>query len=153
MHQSLSFQLAHNKTNKMNHATSEDSDQPGYLPSLIRAFPVHSMGSPGPSASSCGQRRLIRLGGRPGSSESWLGTQVILLVLLSSHSFAGLMKTSAETEALINPKIKFAFQPRLIQIFFVLHHQMAIRSLELKFSIIQKEVWSKFWFPYLFYTF
>ena len=34
------------------------------------------------SMFSCGQRRLIRLGGSwPGWFESWLGTQVILLVL------------------------------------------------------------------------
>ena len=48
----------HYKTNKMILATSEDSDQPGYPPSLIRVFAVHSMGSGGPSVSSCGQRRL-----------------------------------------------------------------------------------------------
>ena len=37
---------------------SEDSDQPGHLPSLIRVFAVHSMGSSGPKLSSCGQWRL-----------------------------------------------------------------------------------------------
>ena len=31
----------HDKTNKMTCAPSEDSDQPGYLPSLIRVFTVH----------------------------------------------------------------------------------------------------------------
>ena len=39
-------------------APSEDSDQPGHLPSLIRVFAVRSMGSLGPTVSSCGQRRL-----------------------------------------------------------------------------------------------
>ena len=39
-------------------APSEDSDQPGHPPSLIRVFAVRSMGSPGPKLSSCGQRRL-----------------------------------------------------------------------------------------------
>ena len=39
-------------------AASEDSDQPGHLPSLIRVFAVHSMGSYGPKVSSCGQQRL-----------------------------------------------------------------------------------------------
>ena len=34
----------HDKTNKMT-APSEDSDQPGHSPSLIRAFAVCSMGS------------------------------------------------------------------------------------------------------------
>ena len=33
------------KTNKMACAPSEDSDQPGHPPSLIRAFTVRSMGS------------------------------------------------------------------------------------------------------------
>ena len=36
---------AHNKNNKMACAPSEDSDQPGHLPSLIRVFTVRSMGS------------------------------------------------------------------------------------------------------------
>ena len=39
-------------------APSEDSDQPGHPPSLIRVFAVHSMGSYGTKLSSCGQRRL-----------------------------------------------------------------------------------------------
>ena len=37
---------------------SEDSDQPGDLPSLIRVFTVRSMGSLGPQLSSYGQRKL-----------------------------------------------------------------------------------------------
>ena len=39
-------------------ALSEDSDQPGYPPSLIRVFTVRSKGSQGPKLSFCGQRRL-----------------------------------------------------------------------------------------------
>ena len=39
-------------------APSEDSDQPGHPPSLIRVFAVHSMGSLGLKVSSCGQRRF-----------------------------------------------------------------------------------------------
>ena len=31
----------HGKTNKITCAPSEDSDQPGHLPSLIRVFAVH----------------------------------------------------------------------------------------------------------------
>ena len=46
------------KSNKMACAPSEDSDQPGHPPSLIRVFTVHSMGSLAPKFSSCGQRRL-----------------------------------------------------------------------------------------------
>ena len=54
----LLYELQHNKTNKMICAPSEDSDQPGHLPSLIRVFAVCSMDSWGSSASSCSQRRL-----------------------------------------------------------------------------------------------
>ena len=34
----VSIEPLHDKTNKMTCAPSEDSDQPGHLPSLIRAF-------------------------------------------------------------------------------------------------------------------
>ena len=37
--------LTFDKTKKMACAPSEDSDQPGHLPSLIRVFTVRSMGS------------------------------------------------------------------------------------------------------------
>ena len=59
----------HDKTNKVACAPSEDADQPGHPPSLIRVFTVRLMGSLGPRLSSSGQRRLlIRLGGCPGWS-------------------------------------------------------------------------------------
>ena len=48
----------HDKTNKKAIVPSEDSDQPGHPPSLIRVFVVRSMGSWGPNVSSCRQRRL-----------------------------------------------------------------------------------------------
>ena len=48
----------HDKTNKMTRAPSEDSDQPGYPPSLNKVFAVRSMESWGPTVSSCGQRKL-----------------------------------------------------------------------------------------------
>ena len=35
------FEPHHDRTNKMTCAPSEDSDQPGHLPSLIRVFTVH----------------------------------------------------------------------------------------------------------------
>ena len=56
-------------------APSEDSDQPGHPPSLIRVFSVHMR-----KAESTA-KPLMRLGGCPGWSESSLGTKVILLVL------------------------------------------------------------------------
>ena len=40
---------------------SEDSDQPGHPPSLIRVFAVHSMGCPGWSESSLGAHILLVL--------------------------------------------------------------------------------------------
>ena len=40
----FSFELPHDKTNKLT-ATSEDSDQPGNPPILIRIFAVRSVGS------------------------------------------------------------------------------------------------------------
>ena len=39
------YELPHDKTNKMTCAPSEDSDQPGHPPSLIRVFAVRSLGS------------------------------------------------------------------------------------------------------------
>ena len=41
----LLFESAQDKTNKMACATSEDSEQPGHPPSLIRIFVVRSVGS------------------------------------------------------------------------------------------------------------
>ena len=39
------FEPLHDKTNKMACAPSEESDQPGHSPSLIRVFAVRSVGS------------------------------------------------------------------------------------------------------------
>ena len=39
------YEPPQDKTNEMACAPCEDSDQPGHLPSLIRVFTVHSMGS------------------------------------------------------------------------------------------------------------
>ena len=39
------YEPVQDKTNKMACAHSKDSDQPGHLPSLIRDFIVHSVGS------------------------------------------------------------------------------------------------------------
>ena len=46
------------KNNKMTFAPSEDSDQPGHPPNLIRVFAVRSKDSQGPNGPSCEQRRL-----------------------------------------------------------------------------------------------
>ena len=50
------FEPAYDKTNKMTFVPSEDSDQSGHPPSLIRVFAVRSVGSLGPSFASGGQR-------------------------------------------------------------------------------------------------
>ena len=65
----------HDKTNKMACAPSEDSDQPRHPPSLIRVFAVRMKKAWVLSYPLNTQRRLIRLGGCPGWSESSLGAQ------------------------------------------------------------------------------
>ena len=52
------FEPPHDKTNKITFVPSEDSDQPGHPPSLIRVFTVRSVGGLGPSLASGRQRRL-----------------------------------------------------------------------------------------------
>ena len=50
------FEPPHDKNNKMTFVPSDDSDQPGDPPSLIRVFAIRSMGSLGPNFASDGQR-------------------------------------------------------------------------------------------------
>ena len=52
------FEPLHDKTNKMTFVASDDSDQPGHPPSLIRVFAVRSVGSLGPNFALGGQRFL-----------------------------------------------------------------------------------------------
>ena len=54
-------------------APSEDSDQPGHPPSLIRVFAVRSMDSRVQAFFMRTAKTLIKLGGRPCWSESSLG--------------------------------------------------------------------------------
>ena len=56
-------------------APSEDSDQPGHPPILIRVFAVCSVCSSGPKLFSCGQRRLW-----PDWAESSLGAHSLCWV-------------------------------------------------------------------------
>ena len=66
---------------KMTCAPSEDSDQPGHPPSLIRVIHWSHKETLGPSLPiERTAKTLIRLGGCPGWSESLLGVQAILLV-------------------------------------------------------------------------
>ena len=69
------------QTNKNECAPSEDSDQSGHLPSLIRVFAVCMYKAWVLSYPLSARQRLISLGGCPGWSESSLGAHNILLVL------------------------------------------------------------------------
>ena len=71
----------HDKTNKMACAPSEDSDQPGHPPSLIRVFPVYMKEPQVLGYLLSAQWRLIRLGGCQGWSVTLLGAHAMLLVL------------------------------------------------------------------------
>ena len=77
----------HDKTNKVACAPSEDSDQPGHPPILIRVFTIRMKKPWVLSYPLSAQRSLIRLGGCPGWSESSLGAQVILWVLSRGGSY------------------------------------------------------------------
>ena len=70
-------------------AHSEDSDQPGHPPSLIRLFAVRMMKPWVLGYPLSAQWRLIRLGGCPGWSES----------LLQAHSFCWSSGVVARSEA------------------------------------------------------
>ena len=69
------YEPPHDKTNKMTYAPSEDSDQPGHPPIVIRVFAVRMKKVWVLSCPLSAQRRLIRLGGCPGWSEYSLGAQ------------------------------------------------------------------------------
>ena len=77
------YEPPHDKINKMACAPSEDSDQPGHPPSLIRVFAVRMKKAGVHSYPLSAQRRLISLG----ESESWLGTHAIFLVLSWGGSY------------------------------------------------------------------
>ena len=79
----------HDKTNKLTCAPSEDSDQPGHPPSLVRVFAVRSIGSQGPKVSSCGQRRFWSdwADAQADLSLRWMHRSCTLQVLSCSGSF------------------------------------------------------------------
>ena len=93
----MKIEPRYDKTNKMICGPSEDSDQPGHPPSLIRVSAVRLKQTWALSYPVSAQRRvwsdwvdaqadLIRLSGCIGWSESSLGTKVILFVLSSGGS-------------------------------------------------------------------
>ena len=83
MSASLTYEPPLDKTNKMACAPSEDSDQPR----LIRVFVVRMKKAWVLSYPLSTERRLIRLGGCLGWSESSLGAHVSLLVLPCGGSY------------------------------------------------------------------
>ena len=81
----VAFEHPHDKTAC---APSEDSDQPGHQPSLIRIFAVRMKKAWVLSyPNELTAKTLIRLGGCPGWSESSLGAHFSLLVLSQGSSF------------------------------------------------------------------
>ena len=60
--ETVKYEPEHDKTKKMTWAPSDDSDQPGHLPSLIRVFAVRMKTTWVLSYTLSAQRRLIRLG-------------------------------------------------------------------------------------------
>ena len=81
------YEPPHDKTNKMIFAPSKDADQPGHPLSLIRVCCLHeeTLGPQLPIEHTV--KTLIRLGIRPGWSESAVGAQIILLVLSWGGSY------------------------------------------------------------------
>ena len=68
-HKISQYEPPHDKTNKMVCEPSEDSDQPGHYPNLIRIFAVRMKKTRVLTYQFVAQRRLlIRLGGCPGWS-------------------------------------------------------------------------------------
>ena len=84
----------HDKTNKIIFAPSENYDQPGHPPSLIRVFAVRMKKHWVLSYPLSALQRLIRLGGCPSWSESSLGAQTILLIC---HEAVQMPKTWSKT--------------------------------------------------------
>ena len=84
---SLTNEPLHDKINKLVCVPSEDTDQPGRPPTLIKVFAVHMKKLWGLSYPLSAQRRLFRLDGCPGWLEFLLGQQVIMLILSWGGSF------------------------------------------------------------------
>ena len=76
---------AHDKTNKLTCAASEDSAQSRHLPSLISLRYQHKKALDPWLPIKHIAMTLIRLGGCPGWSESWQGEQVILFCHAAAH--------------------------------------------------------------------
>ena len=95
----LPFEPPHDKTNEMACAPSDDSDQAGHPPSLIRVFAVRMVKAWTLSYPLSAQWRLIRLDGCPGWSESSLGAHANSLVLSWGGSFRILISSSEKERA------------------------------------------------------
>ena len=74
------YEPSHDKTNKMACAPSEDSDQPGHLPSLIRVFAIRMKKALALSYPLSAQRRLCT---------DWADAQADLSLRLAHSHFVG----------------------------------------------------------------
>ena len=108
--------------NKMTWAPSEDSDQPGHPPSLIRVFAVR-MKKHWVLSFPITATTLIRLRRCTGRSKSSLGAQVILSVLSYGSSY-GIWKLLRSNQTVLNKSflqgsINFSQCVKLYIFFFV----------------------------------
>ena len=133
------YEPPHDKTNKMECVPIEDQDQPGHPSSLIRVFAVCSMDSYGPKLSSCRQRRLIRLCGCPGWSESSLGVLAILLVLSWGGSYSEFLSSVGSwviTIMILNFRTAAQTQIRLKSVCIFWMHYSTVKSSFSNFRVI-----------------
>ena len=109
----IKIERRHDKTNKMICAPREDSDQPGHQPSLISVCAVRLKQNWVLSYPLSSQRRLIRLGGCSGWSESSLGTKVILLVLSWDGSKCFFIKSKYAAHIHFITFVTFRIEPNM----------------------------------------
>ena len=140
----LTFKPPHDKTNKMACALSEDSDQPGYPPCLIRVFAVRMNKARVLSYPLSAQRRLRsawashsedsdQTGQMPRLIWVFAGRTVILLVLSwgGSYIFALLFGTRGGLRSLIMELPGYLF----VYLQYIVYKQNNT-SLRLRFSVL-----------------
>ena len=136
--QNLWNEPPHDKTNKMACVPSEDSDQPGHPPSLIRIFAVHMKKAWVLSYQLSAQRRLWSDWADAQADLSSLGAHAILLVL----SCRGSNKLSPPGAVLSGSKLFVTVQVFYFIFCFILFHidsctmWMLLRLHSLHFQIL-----------------
>ena len=108
---------------------SEDSDQLGHPPSLIRVFAVCMKKAWVLSNLLSTQQRLIRLGRCPGWSESLLGAHAILLVLSCTGSFVyqfiivEVLQKETTQRIITHQTDRYCFHRSLVGCQYRIHHR------------------------------